>query len=61
MRWQDGTQASRFCTSVSPEDLIELGGVQAADDLDAISTLWPADHDPGDLFRYVCAAGKDRG
>jgi len=49
------TEAADFWKSVSLEELIEQQGVVAADDLDAIGALWPADDDPDDLLRFLLA------
>jgi hypothetical protein len=42
-----------FWTSLPLEELVELQGVQPADDLDQISALWPADDDPDRMLAHI--------
>jgi len=42
------------------EELAEQQGVSAADDLDEIVTLWPADDDPDELLRHLFAERAER-
>ena len=44
-----------FWQSIPLEELAEQQGVSAADDLDEIAALWPADDDPEELLRYLFA------
>ena len=45
--------AISFWKSISLKELAEQQGVSAADDLDEIAALWPADDDPDDLLRRL--------
>ena len=45
--------AISFWKSISLKELAEQQGVSAADDLDEIAALWPADDDPDDLLRHL--------
>jgi Arc/MetJ family transcription regulator len=49
-----------FWQSISLEELAEQQGVSAAEDLDAISALWPADDDPEDLLRHLLGERFER-
>jgi hypothetical protein len=49
-----------FWQSISLEELAEQQGVSAADDLDEISALWPADDDPDGLLCYFLVERIER-
>ena len=49
-----------FWQSLSLEELAEQQGVSAADDLDEIAALWPADDDPDDLLHHLLGERFER-
>lgn len=54
------TEAIPFWKSVPLEELAEQQGVSAADDLDEIAALWPAEDDPDELLRHLFAERAKR-
>jgi hypothetical protein len=49
-----------FWKSIPLEELMEKQLVSPTDDLDEISSLWPADDNPDDLFQYVLSERVNR-
>lgn len=49
-----------FWKSNSLEKLVEQQGVSAANDLDEIAALWPADDDPDELLRHLLTERGER-
>lgn len=47
------TQEVPFWESMTLDELADLQGVSAVDDLDQLSALWPVDDDPDELLHHV--------
>jgi len=56
---KDAERAS-FWHSLSLEDLAAQQGVTPANDLDAISALWPTDDDPDALLAHILRERQER-
>ena len=54
------TEGTLFWKSPSLDELAEQQSIAAADDLDAIAALWPADDDPDDLLQHILAEREER-
>ena len=54
------TRAVPFWKTISLEELAEQQGVSAADDLDEIAALWPADDDPDELLQHLLVERTER-
>lgn len=54
------TEDASFWRSLSLEELAIQQGVTAAEDLDAISALWPTDDDPDELMAHITRERGER-
>ena len=54
------TEASDFWNSLSLEELAHLQGVEATEDIDGLSALWPVDDDPDEMLTHILGERSSR-